>query len=265
MVTDIIQKAYELLRPSYWKSGKMDSGLSLSERIIDASYIAESEGYKKKMKPSLFYKEKLFQIKDKIKQKIEKEKIATEDAIRDYLKSLEFSNGVFPTETLESGKVNCVSSTALFLSLSEMLDSELYENSHVGDITFHTIVRKKEGNEYENIDYGRTFPDSHYTDRYGSPPVTKPKDYIVTSILVHGSVPLHDKEEQSKYHKRTFKLYPKDADSWFIKGNLLHHNLQEYEEAIKCYTMALGINTENTDAQKGKELALKEIQKSKNN
>ena len=93
--------------------GEWNSGLSLSERILETYYSTETtKGEKLKMPAE--YTERLMEIKKGLKSEMDNGKTG-EEAICDYLAKLEYSDNPPITETLYSGKVNCCSSTSLFM------------------------------------------------------------------------------------------------------------------------------------------------------
>lgn len=244
---------------------RMDSGLSFSEHVIHASYLTEKIIGKRKLKLPSFYKERIFEIKNNLKQDMEKRRKTSEEAIKYYINSLYqkgFDSNIFPTEALEADKTNCVSSAAIFLSLAEMLDYSLFEKCCVGYISGkeekngHVFVRKETGKEYENIDHGETFPDSSYMSKYGKLPITKARESIIARILNIGGVFLARNEEEAiKLFDDAIKTDTESGDALSNKGNTLCI-LGKFEEGIKCFDEALKIEPKNIIAQENKKSAL---------
>ena len=117
-------------------------------------------------------------------------------AIRAYLLGSESGDG-FLNETLYNEKYNCVGETAIFLSLAEQMDTELFNKCHVGSIHYdycnlspfekkkdgHVFVMKDSDKEVEIIDYGKNNKEEHYIREFNNLPVKKPKEYLISCAL----------------------------------------------------------------------------------
>lgn len=243
----------------------MDSGLSFSEQVIHSSYLTEKAIRKRELKPPSYYKGRMFEIRENMKQEIEKGK-DPEEAIKHFIKSIyrkKFDLYVLPTEAIEKDRTNCVSSTALFLSLAEMLDYNLFEKCSVGyfsekeEKVGHVFVRKETGKEHENIDHGKSFPDNNYTIKYGKLPIIKPRKFIIAQILNSiGTSPFVNEEEKIKFFDKAIKIHKESSDIWNNKGNAFCI-LGQYEEGIKCFDESLRIEPGNFVAQANRETAFK--------
>ncbi len=257
-------KAYQSLGTSE-NADKMDSGLSFSEQVIHNSYLAERAIGKRELKPPSYYKGRMFEIKENLKQEIEKGK-SPEETIKQFVHSIyqkKFDNEAFPTEALEIGKTNCVSSTSLILSLSEMLDYNLFERCSVGYISGkeeksgHVFVKKKIGEKYENIGHGEILSDSSYKINYDKFPIVKPRKFILTQILNGVGTSIYvDEKEKIRYFDKALKIYSEASDVWSNKGNALCIQ-GKFKEGIKCFDEALRIEPENVIAQENRKSAFK--------
>lgn len=224
----------------YGMPDKMESGLSLYERIIAASYEVERKIGKRKLKPPKFYKDRLFEIKNRLKEEIIKGKYP-ENVIRDYISSIPYQSDIFLTESLESGKANCVASASLFLSLAEMLDYNLFRNCFVGNLPKHILIRKRKKRNHENIDFGKTFPLSYYRGRYNAFPKTVNKENIISSIFTNGGYGCDSKDDKISLFEKSLKIDPTNIDLWLRIGKY-YGDKGMTEKEIECYDGALKID-----------------------
>lgn len=258
MAKNIIQKACGLLRPSYWKSGEMDSGFSLSERIIGASYESD-KALNRKLETPAFYKKLLLEIKDKLNEEVKRGKPA-EDSIKDYMESLDKKGGrkldaTSLVDTLTNGKFNCASSTSMFLSLAEMLDYDLFKKCYVGTIVSkdesqaHAFIRKKyKKSEFENIDCGNIIaPDSLYVDKFENTIETRPRNAIISEILLVTANELDrrgNNNEAITFYDKSLKEDTNNLYAWINKGATLS-DAGRYAEAMECFKRASTINPQS--------------------
>ena len=277
------------------KDGLMDSYLSLGERILETSYRGEIT-CGEKLESVQYYKDKLFKLRDEIKSQVD-DGADPEETINEYLdnKSLNSKEGggnISLTKALNSDNLNCVSSTSLYLILSEMLDYDLFEKYEIGRVPEHVFVRKKEEDGYKNLDQGSIFPEVYYYLLFNSPIRTLPKEIILASILNNTGVNLLYKKQYEKALEIFDEIIEQDSDDTFFFGgkvaslycmkeydevidicdqvldtepeleNFLilkgcaFHNLKEYEKAIETYDEALEINPSGGLTKECKEKAL---------
>ena len=208
-----------------------NSNFSFAEKLFSIAHKAES-----KIGKAEHPMQELFEIKNKLEKRIDRGENA-EQVIKNYISSIkreEYASSLI--ESLKTNKANCVVETALFLSLSEMLDHNLYEKCHVGYIPHnsdcmvdHVFIRKKvKENKFENIDFGKIFPDSYYKDRFRISPITKSKSFVIAGFLIN-------------------------------QGSILCDDMGKYEEAIECYDESLEIDPNNASAWSAKATALSKL------
>ncbi len=262
MVINIIAKIRNFYLEARYggKNEQTDSGLSLSEQVLNASFEAESAAGNRKLRHPSYYRQKLFEVKNKLKKEMKNGKTA-EKSIMEYIGNLEFLDHSLPTKTLEEGLVNCTSSTALFLSLAEMLDYKLFENCSVGFVNSadgrreHIVTRKNTAEEHNIIDYDETFPDSRYLVRYGRAPAITPKKAILAPIFSLGGGLSKNGDDALRLYCKALMIYPEYINGWNNKGAAFY-NLGRYDEALKCFDEALKIQPENVLIQENKETTL---------
>lgn len=175
---------------------KLNSGLSFSEELYNSTLEKEIE---MGLVPKDFSpQKKLQEIKDRIKWKADLG--YSETAIRSYFLDAKTRENVLINESLYKETYNCVAETALFLSLAEILDYDLFRNCQVGHVhNWHTIapklakegeilsghvfIIKKSGNETQNIDFGLRYSEKYYKERFLEKPEIKPKKHLISSSL----------------------------------------------------------------------------------
>ncbi len=222
-----------------------DSGLSFSEQAIAASYKSEKAIGRKSLKRPSYYKDRLFEIRDKLKVRIESGESA-EECISCYIRGLRRRKRAFLTESLElkEGKVNCVSETALFISLAEMLNYKLFEDCDVGRLGGHIMVRKDCGGFFKNIDYGMYFQDSFYKDSkmFGEEPETKPKRAVIANILASGAGHLNKKHDAAalKFCDEALRIDPENTIALYEKMVFLDR-IRKNSESDECYRVLKNI------------------------
>ncbi|MCK4428823.1 MAG: tetratricopeptide repeat protein [Candidatus Aenigmarchaeota archaeon] len=245
-------------------TGEWNSGLSLSERILETYYKTENTLGKKQKMPAE-YTNRLMELKNELKSEMDKGKTG-EEAICDYLQGLDYLKGTPITETLYSGKVNCCSATSLHLALAEMLDYELFEKCNVGNLPSHVVVRKKVWEDfYKNIDKGNVHPDSSYKNKYDECPVDRPKETILSNIFNNCGAVFYNSEkyeEGIKEFDKALDIDPENTSALLNKGAGYAH-LKKYKEAINWCNKLLDIDPKNKSARKNAE-TISELDKEEN-
>ena len=202
------------------------------------------------------YKTKHGKLTEDVKKEII-QKVVTEwkndEYLKDILNNIEnIANNVsssYLTKFLDSGKINCVGSASLFLSLAEMLDFGLYEKCYLGDLPNHSIIRLKLGEGYKNVDYGKVRSDECYLDKFGEFPKTLPKKALLADLLGNLSKTLSAEATDLVAQKRSI-------NKEYYDGLLTAEKL--YKSALKGYNRALNI-IPHYDAKYNKNIVDKQL------
>lgn len=244
----------------------VDSGFSLAELELYTSYKAELKIGKRKLKKPKYYRDKMFEIRNELKEKTEKEGKSAEQVIKEYIKGLNRKSLTpFLTYALEFREINCASGTSLFLVLAEMLNHELYDDLTIGILAGvgqqgdHLMVRKRSSGEY--IDFGETIPYRTYVEEFGRLPEIKPKKFIISLIFLYlGNhlIRLRRYKEAIEAYDKALRLDSKNAYAWNNRGVALWH-LGKREEAIRCFDKALELDPQYLDVWNNKQVALKHL------
>lgn len=232
------------------------SNKSLTEKILVSSWYCESLIGERELRPLNFYFERINQIKRELESS---SKDSIEASINDYIRKMDYKKRTFPTYSIEYSKADCVSSSSLFLSLSELLDSQLYYGCKLGytdpmdNSDGHVFVRKKLETGYENIDFGDSYPDEFYYSKFKQLPETKPKESILSFMLDNAGVNIIKKGRTKKTKnyitsldllEEAIKLTPSLFGIWHNKGLILQF-LNRNEEAKKCLIISNYLKTDS--------------------
>ncbi|MDI3474131.1 MAG: hypothetical protein PWR30_454 [Candidatus Woesearchaeota archaeon] len=230
------------------------SNKSLSEKILVSSWYCESLIGEREIRPLKFYFEEINQIKREIESSSQNDSV--EASIKNYIKTIDYEKGTFPSYSIEYRKADCISSSSLFLSLSELLDSQLFNDCKLGYICpkdnsdGHVFVRKKLEKDYENIDFGDSYPDEFYYSKFKKLPETKPKEAILSFLLDNAGVNIIKKGKTKNYIAslalldEAIKLTPSLFGIWHNKGVILQF-LNRNEEAKKCLAISNYLKTDS--------------------
>ncbi|MCK4428769.1 MAG: tetratricopeptide repeat protein [Candidatus Aenigmarchaeota archaeon] len=239
---------------------------------METYYRTEKVKGEEELESPNYYKNKLSEIVSNIKSEIDKGG-GVQVAIDKFIYRLVYNpenieyqkkyGGDVPlTKTLSSGKISCVSSSSLYLILSEAIDFDLFEKYNIGEFPTHVIIRKNEGEYYKNIDQGRVRSDKVYKDSYNKLPTDKPKEFILSSILYNCGCNLGKRKSYDKaikYYNKALEINPDDECIWNNKGNILSE-FGDYEKALKCYNKALEIDPDDEVAQNNNRLVLSRLE-----
>ncbi|MGC9058373.1 MAG: tetratricopeptide repeat protein [Candidatus Nanoarchaeia archaeon] len=236
-----------------------DSSLPLYEKILYASWIGEKIIGGRELKDFEYYKNKLFEIKDELKEKIKNGK-SPEEVIRETVKGINRKKDYFLlTDYLETGYGNCAVATSLFLCLSETLDDELFKQCCVGELPRHIIIIKEEGGKKpEYIDFGSTYSAEDYQNDFGEIPKIFEKQAVIAYILINAGVRVSNLGKNKKAiecFNKAIEINPNSGSAWYNKG-VAFYDLHKYEEAIKCFDKAIEIEPNFEGAWRNKGLLL---------